>query len=165
MNFVKFLGTPLSHRPFTLNSKRKLKEKWKKAKSKWQSEQTVCCEIVSYVLRFCLVIVLFKWVYQARIQRFKEVSQTDYVPGFPLAAAWISRFTSVIIYVELSTFTHWVLISAKSVEDCILEEKHHNLQSILQNINKFSVGHTKPIHTNTKNSRSHEFCPEFCGIF
>ena len=37
---------------------------------------------------------------------FKEVSQTDLVPGFPLAAAWISRSSSVIICVELSTLTH-----------------------------------------------------------
>ena len=44
---------------------------------------------------------------QGRIQRFKEVSQTDYVPGFPLAAAWISRSTSIMICVELSTLTHW----------------------------------------------------------
>ena len=43
---------------------------------------------------------------QARIQRFKEVSQTDQVPGFPLAAAWISRSTSVIICIELSTLIH-----------------------------------------------------------
>ena len=43
---------------------------------------------------------------QARIQRLKEVSQTDYVPGFPLAAAWISRSTSVMICVELPTLTH-----------------------------------------------------------
>ena len=45
---------------------------------------------------------------RARIQRFKEVNQTDYVPGFPLAAAWISRSTSVIICVELSTVIHWL---------------------------------------------------------
>ena len=44
--------------------------------------------------------------YQARIQRFKEISQTDYVPEFPLAAAWISRSTSIMICVELSTLTH-----------------------------------------------------------
>ena len=43
---------------------------------------------------------------QARIQCFKKVSQTDYVPGFPLAAAWISRSTSVMICVDLSTLTH-----------------------------------------------------------
>ena len=45
-------------------------------------------------------------VAQARIQRFVEVSQTDYVPGFPVATAWISRSTSVIICDELSTLTH-----------------------------------------------------------
>ena len=44
--------------------------------------------------------------FQAQIQRFKEVSQTDQVPGFPLAAAWISRSSSVIICVELSTLIH-----------------------------------------------------------
>ena len=43
---------------------------------------------------------------QARIQCFKEVSQTDYVPGFLLAAAWISRSTSVMICVDLSALTH-----------------------------------------------------------
>ena len=32
-----------------------------------------------------------------------------------------------------------MLISAKSVEDCIPEEKRHNVQSVLQNINKFSA--------------------------
>ena len=49
-----------------------------------------------------------KWIRttQAWIQRFKEVSQTGYVPGFPLAAAWISRSTSIMICVELSTLTH-----------------------------------------------------------
>ena len=44
--------------------------------------------------------------FQARTQRFKEVSQTDQVPGFPLAAAWISRSSPVIICVELSTLIH-----------------------------------------------------------
>ena len=43
---------------------------------------------------------------QERIQRFKEVTQTGYVSGFPLAAAWISRSTLVMICVELSTLTH-----------------------------------------------------------
>ena len=45
---------------------------------------------------------------QAWIQRFKEVSQTDYVPGFTLAAAWISRSTSIIICIELWTLIHWL---------------------------------------------------------
>ena len=44
--------------------------------------------------------------HQAQIQSFKEVSQTDYVPGFPLTATWISRSTSVIICVELPTLIH-----------------------------------------------------------
>ena len=43
---------------------------------------------------------------QGRIQRFREVSQTDYVPGFPLATVWISRSTSVMICADLSTLTH-----------------------------------------------------------
>ena len=67
---------------------------------------------------------------QARIQRFKEVSQTDKIPGFPLAADSISRSTSVIICVELSTLIQWwLLISAKSVEDCILVKRFNTLKS------------------------------------
>ena len=72
--------------------------------------------------------------------------------------------------VELSTLIHdWVLISAKSVEDCISVEKlitlNTDLQSILQDINKFAAGQARPILTNTRSSHSHEFCREFCGIF
>ena len=113
---------------------------------------------------------IYIFLLQARIQRFKEVSQTDYVPGFPLAAAWISRSTSIMICVELSTLTHWL-----GAYQCKISWRLHLsgktqylkywLTSILQNINKFSAGHTRPILTNTKSSRSHEFCPEFCGIF
>ena len=40
-----------------------------------------------------------------------------------------------------------------------------DLQSILQNITKFAAGQTSLILINTRNSRSHEFCREFCGIF
>ena len=123
---------------------------------------------IVYAVKFkkCGLLIL----QQARIQRLKVVSQTDYVPGFPLAAAWISRSNSVMICVELPTLTHWLgAYHAKSAEDCISVEKlntlNTDLQSILQNINKFSAGHTRPILTNTKSSRSHKFCPEFCGIF
>ena len=35
---------------------------------------------------------------QAWIQRFKEVSQIDWVQKFPLIAVWTSRYTSVIIF-------------------------------------------------------------------
>ena len=105
--------------------------------------------------------------FQARIQRFKEVSQTDQVPGFPLAAAWISRSTSVTICVELSTLIiDWVLISAKSAEGCIsVKRLITDLQSILENINNFAACQTRFILTNTRSSRSNEFCCEFCRIF
>ena len=71
---------------------------------------------------------------QGRIQRFKEVSQTDYVPGFPLAAAWILRSTSIMICVELSTF-----LSTKSVEDCISVEKLNTLNTDLHQFCKTSI--------------------------
>ena len=75
---------------------------------------------------------------------------------------------SFLLTYQLS-YIDWVLISAKSVEDCISMEKlntlNTDLQSILQNITKFAAGQTRPILTNTRNSRSHEFCREFCGIF
>ena len=69
-----------------------------------------------------------------QIQHFKEVSQTDYVPGFPLAAAWILRSTSIMICVELSTF-----LSTKSVEDCISVEKLNTLNTDLHQFYKTSI--------------------------
>ena len=36
-----------------------------------------------------------------------------------------------------------------------------DIKSVLQNINKFAVGQTRPILTNTRSSRSHEYCREF----
>ena len=94
------------------------------------------------------------------------------VPGLPLAAAWISRSTSVIICVELFTLIH--RLDAHQCKIWRLEKLHlsgktqyfkYYLQWILQNINKFAAGQTKPILANTKSSRSHEFCREFWGIF
>ena len=75
---------------------------------------------------------------------------------------------SFLLTYQLS-YIDWVLISAKSVEDCISMEKLNTLdtvlQSILQSITKFAAGQTRLILINTRNSRSHEFCREFCGIF
>ena len=74
-----------------------------------------------------------------QIQHFKEVSQTDYVPGFPLAAAWILRSTSIMICVELSTF-----LSTKSVEDCISVEKLNTLNTDLHHSAKHQSIFSRP---------------------
>ena len=39
-----------------------------------------------------------------------------------------------------------------------------DLQSMMQNINKFTAAQTSPILTNTSSSHSHEFCREFYEI-
>ena len=57
---------------------------------------------------------------QVRIQRFKEVSQAYYVPVFPFAAVWISRSTSVIICVALSTLVRWL-----GARQCEISQKLH----------------------------------------
>ena len=55
------------------------------------------------------------------------------------------------------------------VEDCISVQKlntlNTDLQLILQNINKFAAGWTRPILINTRSSHSLQFCREFCGSF
>ena len=52
----------------------------------------------------------------------------------------------------------WLLISERSVENCIsvvrLNDSDIDLQSILQNINKFAASQTRPILTNTRSSHS-----------
>ena len=60
-------------------------------------------------------------------------------------------------------------ISARLVGKCISLERHNilntDLQSILQNINKFAAGQANTILTNTRSICSCEFCREFCEIF
>ena len=45
---------------------------------------------------------------QARMQRLKEVSQTNKIPVFPLADVWISKHTSVITCIALPALVHWL---------------------------------------------------------
>ena len=45
---------------------------------------------------------------QARIQRLKEVNQTDVIPVFPLADVCISKYTSVITCITLPTLVRWL---------------------------------------------------------
>ena len=42
------------------------------------------------------------------MQRLKEISQTDLIPVFPLAGVWISRYTSAITCIALSTLIRWL---------------------------------------------------------
>ena len=110
------------------------------------------------------------WIKQARIQRFKEVTQTDQFQDFPSQLPGYQDLSplSFVLSYQLQ-YIDWVFISAESVEDCIsvkrLNTLNTDLQSILQNINKFAAGQTRLILTNTRSSRSHEFCCEFCRIF
>ena len=95
-----------------------------------------------------------------RIQRFIDVSQTDQVPEFLLVAVGYQDLHL------LSTLIRWLgANSAKSVENCISVEKlntlNTDLQSILQNINKFAASQTRPILTNTRSKRLLEFCKMF----
>ena len=46
--------------------------------------------------------------HQAQIQRLREVSQTDKIPEFLLADVWVSKYTSVITCIALSTLVHWL---------------------------------------------------------
>ena len=60
-------------------------------------------------------------IYHSQV-RLKEISQIDLIPVFPLAGVWISRFTSVITCIALSTLVRWLgahQCSVKSVENCI----------------------------------------------
>ena len=93
---------------------------------------------------------------QARIQRVKEVIQTDKVLVSPLANVWISKYTSIINCIVLSTLVRWL-----GVHQCKISWKLHtntsntDLQTMMKNIDKFAARKTRPIVANTRNSHSH----------
>ena len=103
--------------------------------------------------------------------RFKDVSQTDQVKKFLLAAVWTLGYTSVIICVASPTLIRcgWVFISARSVGNSISVKRlnilNTDLQSILQNIKNLQPAKQWSILTNTRSSRLHESCREFSEIF
>ena len=80
---------------------------------------------------------------QARIQLLKEVSQAKF-QSFPLQLSKYHDLLSLTFVLRYQCqYVGWVLISARSVEECISVERlstlNTYLQSILQNINKFAV--------------------------
>ena len=58
---------------------------------------------ISAIITALLLLQLVLESFQVRIQRLKEVTQTDQVPVFPLAGVWISRYTSIITCIALSS--------------------------------------------------------------
>ena len=91
-----------------------------------------------------------------RIQRLKEVNQTDMIPVFPLADVWISKYNSFITCIALPTLVRW--LGAHQFK--ISRKLHPNtsntdLQRMMKNIDKFAARQTRPILTNTRNSHSH----------
>ena len=101
----------------------------------------------------------------------KKLVKRTWFQGFPLQLSGYHDLPPLSF--ELS-FECWVinLIGCSSVQDQLktapqwkLNTLNTDSQSVLQNINKFAAGQTRPILTNTRSSRSHAFCYEFCGIF
>ena len=130
----------------------------------WASDSTTCRVypsllignlILLYLLLMHLMLVhLILIRLQARIQSFKEVKQTDKIQNFPLEQFGHQDVPLLLFaFRQQLEYAGLVLISAT------------DLQSILQNINKFAVGQTRSIFTNAGSSRSHEFCNELCKTF
>ena len=75
---------------------------------------------------------------------------------FPLSTVWISRQTSVIISLAFSTLVSWL-----DAHQCKISRNLHlntlttDLQSTMQNIDKYVVGQTRHILTNPKSNRSY----------
>ena len=80
------------------------------------------------------------------MQHFKEVSQTDSVQKFPLTASG-HQDIPLLSFVRVASSTlircGWVVISARSVENCISVERldtlNTDLQPVLQNIKKIAA--------------------------
>ena len=93
---------------------------------------------------------------QTWIQRLEEVSPTDKIPVFPLVDVWISRYTSVITCIVLPTLVGWL-----GAHQCKISWKlqpntsNTDLQTMMENIDKFAARQIRPILTNTRNSHSH----------
>ena len=75
---------------------------------------------------------------------------------FPLAGVWISRYTSFITWIMLSTLVRWLgAHQCKISWKLRLNTSNTDLQTMMQNINKFAARQTRPVLTNTRSSRSH----------
>ena len=85
---------------------------------------------------------------------------------FPLAGVWISRYTSIVTCIALSTLVCWL-----GAHQCKISWKLHlntsntDLQTMMQNIDKFAARQTRPILTNTRSSRNiHQRCSLRKGV-
>ena len=75
---------------------------------------------------------------------------------FPIACVWISRYTPVIISIAWSTLVLWLGVNQCKISWKLrLNISNKNLQTMMENIDKFAARQTRPILTNTRSSRLH----------
>ena len=77
------------------------------------------------------------------------------MPVLHLAGVWISRYTSVITCIALSKLVRWLgAHQCKISWNLHINTSNTDLQTMMEDIDKFAARQTRPILTNTWSSRS-----------
>ena len=116
--------------------------------------------------KYDLIFNRIRYLIRRRYSLWKKFVKLARFKSFPLQLSGNQDIPTLLFVMRHQLqYVGWAFISARSVENCISVESlntlNTDLQSILQNINKFAAGETRSILTNTRSSRSHELCREF----
>ena len=109
-------------------------------------------------LRLTTVIdMCFMYIVRRRYSISKRLVKLTRFQCYPLQVSGYQDKAPLLFLLHHQLYYFgWVFISATSVENYISIERlntlYTDLQSILQNINKFAAGQTRPILTNTRSS-------------
>ena len=109
-------------------------------------------------LRLTAVInICFMYIVRRRYSISKRLVKLTRFQCYPLQVSGYQYIAPLLFLLHHQLYyVRWVFISATSVENYISIERlntlYSDLQSILQNINKFAAGQTRSILTNTRSS-------------